>query len=236
MPAAARVWNDRYRDEIYDPFENDIGENSLQRFISELLRPQIEAHLAGTIGPTFVGADQYVGWDPDDGEKVLSPDVYVLPGVAPGEEFDFWRVWQTTIIPSFALEIVSKRKKKDYTEVPPLYADLGVEELIIFDPRYKRRRVGFRFQIYRWVKERGFVRVEATNDDRVRSRVLKCWIRAVGEGRTLRLRVALDPAGDELAPTVEERAEAKVAAAEARAAAAEAEIERLRAELKARRG
>jgi Uma2 family endonuclease len=237
MSTAARVWNDRYREEIYDPFENDMGENSLQRFISELLRPQIEEHLRETQGPTFVGADQYVGWDPDDAEKVLSPDVYVLPGIEPGEEFDFWRVWQTTIIPSFALEIVSKRKKKDYTEVPPLYGELGVPELIIFDPRYKRRRQGFRFQVYRQVPDRGFVRVEATQDDRVRSRALRCWIRAVGSGRSLRLRLAYDPRGDVLAPTIEERADKRVKEAEARAAKAEAELEQLRAELlRARQG
>ena len=164
------------------PVRGRHGENSLQRFISEHLRPLVEDYLRELRGPTFVGADQYVGWDPDDPEKVLAPDVYVLPGVAPGEDFEFWKVWQTGIVPSFALEIVSKRKKKDYTDVPPLYGELGVDELIIFDPRFKRRRAGLRFQVYRSVARRGFVRVEATNDDRVRSRVLGCWIRVVGDG------------------------------------------------------
>ena len=135
--AVARASNERYREATYDPFEDDMGENSLQRFISELFRPQVEDYLAERQGPTFVGADHYVGWDPDDGEKVLAPDVYVLPGVEPGVDFEFWKVWQTGIVPSFALEIVSKRKKKDYTEIPPLYGELGVEELFIFDPRFK---------------------------------------------------------------------------------------------------
>jgi Uma2 family endonuclease len=146
MSSAARVLPSRYREASYDPFEDDMGENSLQRFISELLRPLIEAHMQAH-GPSFVGADQYVGWDPDDGEKVLAPDMDVLSGVAPGEDFEFWKVWQTGIAPSFALEIVSKRKKKDDTLVPPLYAELGVEELVIFDPRFQRRREGLRFQV-----------------------------------------------------------------------------------------
>jgi Uma2 family endonuclease len=243
MTSAARVWDERYVDESYDPFENDMGEDSLQRFISELLRPLIEEHLAATVGPVFVGADQYVGWDPEDGEKVLSPDVYVLPGVQPGEVFTFWKVWQTGIVPSFALEIVSERKKKDYTEVPPFYADLGVEELVIFDPRHQRRRGGLRFQVWRSVPERGFVRVEATNGDRVRSEVLGCWLRAVGEGRAVRLRPALGPAGDALVPTAREKADAAIAAAKGQVdaakgevAAAHAEIERLRAELAKRGG
>jgi Uma2 family endonuclease len=250
MSSAARVLHEPYREAVYDPFEDDMGENSLQRFVSEQFRPLVEAHVQEQHGPTFVGADQYVGWDPDDAEKVLAPDVYVLPGVAPGEEFDFWKVWQTGIVPSFALEIVSKRKKKDYTEVPPLYADLGVEELVIFDPRFKRRRrEGFRFQVYRKVARRGFVRVDATNDDRVRSQVLGAWIRVVGEGKAQRLRLAGEPAGDALLPTAtekekagREKAEAERQEAEAERQKekagrekAEAEIARLRAEL-ARRG
>jgi Uma2 family endonuclease len=211
MSSAARVLRDPHREASYDPFENDMGENSLQRFISELLRPLIEAYLAEKRGPTFVGADQYIGWDPDDGEKVLSPDVYVLPGVEPGEEFEFWKVWQTGIVPSFALEIVSKRKKKDYKEVPPLYGELGIDELIIFDPRYQRRRQGHRFQVYRQVEGRGFVRVEATNDDRVRSEVLGAWVRCLGEGKAQRLRLATDPRGEAFVPTAMEKAEAEIA-------------------------
>jgi Uma2 family endonuclease len=212
--AVARASNERYREASYDPFENDMGENSLQRFISELFRPLVEEYLAERQGPTFVGADQYVGWDPDDGEKVLAPDVYVLPGVEPGADFEFWKVWQTEIVPSFALEIVSKRKKKDYTEVPPLYDELGVGELVIFDPRYKRRRrEAYRFQVYRRIERRGFVRVEATNADRVRSRVLGCWIRCLGEGEKQRLRLAEGLAGDVLVPTATERS-AKAALAE----------------------
>src|SRR5262249_33143315 len=160
------------REATYDPFEDDMGEGSLQRFISEELRPQIEQQVAARQGPTFVGADQYVGWDPDDAEKVLAPDIYVLPGVAPGEGFDFWKVWQTGVVPSFALEIVSTRKKKDYIDVPPLYGELGVQELIIFDPRFKRRRSGVRFQVYRRSAKGKFACVEATNADRVRSHVL----------------------------------------------------------------
>jgi Uma2 family endonuclease len=237
MPsAAARVSSEPYREATYDPFEDDMGESSLQRFISEQLRPEVEELLGEQRGPTFVGADQYIGWDPDDGEKVLVPDVYILPGVEPGADFEFWKVWQTGIVPSFALEIVSTRKKKDYVTVPPLYGELGVEELVIFDPRSLSRA---RFQVYRHVERRGFVRVEATDADRVRSRVLGCWLRVVGEGRTQRLRLlAFDPSGDALRPTARERTEAhaaaeasKTAQAEARAAQAEAEIERLRAEL-----
>ena len=214
MATAARVSPEPYREASYDPFEDDMGESSHQRFISELFRPEAEACMAERGGPTFVGADQYIGWDPDDGEKVLAPDVYVLPGVEPGVDFEFWKVWQTGIVPSFALEIVSKRKKKDYTEVPPLYDELGVDELVIFDPRYKRRRrEAYRFQVYRRVEGRGFVRIEATNANRVRSRTFGCWIRCVGRRGEQRLRLARGLAGDALVPTAREKAEARAAEA-----------------------
>jgi Uma2 family endonuclease len=232
MTVAARVVGARrpgagvrvFREATFDPFEDDMGEGSLQRFISEDFRPTLEAHVGEQLGPTFVGADQYIAWDPDDKEKVLSPDIYVLPGVPPGEDFDYWRVWQTGIVPSFALEIVSKRKKKDYKQVPPLYGELGVDELVIFDPRFKTRRPGFRFQVYRRDDRGGFALVEETNADRVRSSVLKCWTRAMGEGKGQRLRLATDPAGDVLIPTAAEKAAAENAAAAAEIAALRAQL------------
>jgi Uma2 family endonuclease len=207
----------------FDPFENDMGEGSLQRFISEALRPQIERLIAAETEPTFVGADQYVGWHPDDPTKVVAPDVYVLPGVAPGEEFEFWKVWQTGIVPSFALEIVSKRKPKDYVDAPKRYADLGVKELMIFDPR--PRKSGVRWQVYRRVARRGFVKVETTDADRVRSKVLGCWLRMVGTGKMLRIRLASDPHGDDLVPTAEEAERAKAVAERAKADAARAKAD-----------
>jgi hypothetical protein len=234
-PAQRRV--QRLVEASFDPFENDMGEGSLQRFVSEALRPQIERLLREQGEPTFVGADQYVGWHPNDPQKVVAPDVYVLPGVAPGEEFLFWKVWQTGIVPSFALEIVSKRKPKDYVNAPERYADLGVEELVIFDPR--PRRAGIRWQVYRKVRRRGFVKVETTNDDRVRSKVLGCWLRAVGTGKHLRIRLAADPRGEDLVLTAEEaeraradteRANAEVERARADAERANAEVERARAD------
>ena len=74
---------DPYIEASFDPFEENLGEGSLQRFLSEELRPEIDRLLRERGTPTFVGADQYVGWHPDDRRKVVAPDVYLLPGVAP---------------------------------------------------------------------------------------------------------------------------------------------------------
>jgi hypothetical protein len=48
-----------------------------------------------------------------------------------------------------------------------------------------------RFRVFRRLKQRGLVLVEATNDDRVRVAALDCWLRSIGEGGAARLRVAL---------------------------------------------
>jgi Uma2 family endonuclease len=239
MATAVPLLFDPHLEATYDPFEENMGEGSLQRFISEALRLAVERLYLERGESAFVGADQYVGLDPYDRKSVVAPDVYVLPGVAPGEDFDFWKVWQTGIVPSFVFEIVSSRKGKDYVDAPQRYAALGVPELIILDPRYKRRRGGgFQWQVYRPQAKRGFVRVEATNEDRVRSSVLGCWVRAVGTGKLLRARLATGPRGDELIPTATEAAQAMIDAAQAMATAeraarkeAEAEIASLRAQI-----
>ncbi len=103
---------------------------------------------------------------------------------------------------------------------------MGVQELVIFDPEYRNAPSDrLLFQVYRRLPKRGLVRVEATNDDRVRSRVLGCHLRAVGTDLdTVRLRHGI---GDVLFPTAEEAE----CAAQAGRVAAEAEIAQLRAEI-----
>src|SRR5207249_4093963 len=80
---------------------------------------------------------------------------------------------------------------------PVRYEALGVDELVIFDPDAAERNEGFRWQVFRRLKRRGFVCVERTNADRISSRVLGCWLRAVGEDQELRLRLGTGPAGVE---------------------------------------
>jgi hypothetical protein len=211
------------------PSDDHMGEGSLQRFISDLLRLQLEAYFAALGQVVFVGANQFIYWRQFDPSRKLAPDVFVLPGVRPGIKLDSWKVWEGGIAPKFALEIVSQDWEKDYRDAPGSYAELGVRELVIFDPEWASRpHERLRWQVYRRLARRGFVRVETGHGDRVRSKALGCWLRAVGEDLdSLRLRVATGPQGDTLLPTAEE---ALAAEREARALA-EAELRRLRAEL-----
>lgn len=205
----------RYDPTIY-PVEEKLGEDILQRWIAELLRPLLERWLKERGIQALVGADQFIYWKQHDPHKRVSPDVYVLPGVSPATRVRIWKLWETRIPPSFCLEVVSRDWEKDYCEAPSRYDECGAEELVIFDPDWQQRSEGLRWQIYRRVSRRGFIRVETTNADRVRARTIGAWLRAVGEGESTRIRIATGPRGDEIFPTAEEAALARVAELEAK--------------------
>jgi hypothetical protein len=199
---------------------------------------QIEAYLASLGQTAFVGANQFVYWRQFDPSRKLAPDVFVLPGVRPGIKIDSWQVWnEGGIVPTFALEVVSQDWLKDYRDAPEPYAELGVRELVIFDPEWAERpSERLRWQVYRRLARRGFVRVEANNEDRVRSKVLGCWLRAVGNDLdSLRLRLATGPQGEVLVPTPDEAraAEAKARALAEQKLGAEAEARVAEAEARA---
>ena len=208
-------------DPTFYPVEEKVGQDTLQMLILEQLRPLTERWYEIRGKPTFVGQDQFVYYKRRYPKKVVAPDLYVLPGVPPGRRVKSWKVWETGIVPSFALEVVSSEDpRKDYEEVTLRYAELGVHELILFDPDHELGADRVRWQRYRKLKVRGFVKVEASNADRIRSRVLGCFLRVVGSGNAARLRLGTGPTGDDLVPT---EAEAERAAKEAERAAKEAE-------------
>jgi hypothetical protein len=69
-----------------------------------------------------------------------------------------------------------------------------------------------RWQVFRRTSKRGLVRVDVSNGDRVKSRVLKAWLRAVGSGDAVRIRIAEGERGDQLFPAeAEAEREAKEA-------------------------
>ncbi|MFO0554330.1 MAG: Uma2 family endonuclease [Polyangiaceae bacterium] len=188
------------------PVEEKVGEDLLQRLIIEVLRPLVERWLTDRGVTGLTGADQFIYFKRGDVRKRVAPDVFVLPGVRPGRRVRSWKTWEEGVAPSFALEVVSLDVDKDYVDAPALYRELGVEELIIFDPDFEAEPHRYRFQVYRFGKSRRVVR-QVTNEDRVRSKTLSCWVRATGVGETTRLRLATGTHGDELVLTDAERAE-----------------------------
>lgn len=202
------------------PVEERMGEDFLQRLIVELLRPLLQRWMDERGETALVGADQFIYWKQHSPVSRVAPDIYVLPGVAPGTLIPSWKTWQTNVVPSFALEVASRDWEKDYVEGPARYAELGVGELVVFDPGWEQHPDRVRFQVLRRLGGRPLALIDRSNADRVRSTALGGWLRAVGQGVDTRLRIARDPSGDDLFPTAEE---AERAAREAERAAKEAE-------------
>jgi hypothetical protein len=207
--------------------EDEVGEHEIQTYILELLRPLLERYFRERGVHAHVGSDQYLYWTRHDPRACMAPDVYVLPGVDQDIAIDVWKVWERGgIVPSLVVEIVGSDPRKDYEESPRRCAELGVDELVVFDPFFSAERA--RFRVYR---RRGdaFVLALSTDDDRVWSVVLDAFLRVVGEGAALRMRVAVGDAGDELFPSGEE---AERAEKDGERVAKEAALERI-AELEA---
>lgn len=217
------------------PETDEMGEHETQFNIATFLVPLLASFLARQGRVARVAGNQFWYFEQGKPARCRAPDVYVVDGVARTDpERATWLTWEGHR-PAFALEVVSAKWKKDYDEAPDDYDAMRAKEVVVFDPgappRHARR---VRWQVFRRVRGRGFVRVFAGDGDRVQSRELGCWIRLVTLDGHPRLRVAMGPHGDELLPTAEETADAERAAKEAeraRADAAEAEVARLRAEL-----
>ena len=198
-------------DPTHYPVDDDMGEGVLHRLIVELLRPLVAEWLAKRGVTAFVGASQFIYWVQYEPTASVAPDVYVLPSVEPSAVFGCWKVWETGIVPSFALEVVSRDVTKDYEIGPRRYEALGVRELVVFDPEHHLSPERARWQLFRR-RGRGpsarLALAEATNRDRVRSPTLGCFLRSVGDGARLRVRIATGARGERLLPTPAEVAEA----------------------------
>ena len=91
----------------------------------------------------FVGADQFLYWDPaydpraKRGNPPMAPDVYVACGVA-NRHRNSYVVWEEGKPPDFVLEVASpSSRKRDAREKPGIYAKIGVPEFFLYDPEGK---------------------------------------------------------------------------------------------------
>ena len=80
-------------------------------------------------------ADMLLLVDRDEGRAAVVPDLMVALDVEPGDRLSY-KVWQETKAPDLVLEVLSAETwETDVLHKPGLYADLGVREYWIFDPR-----------------------------------------------------------------------------------------------------
>ncbi len=211
--------------------EEDMGQSPTSDVVIKLIEDSL-AQLFRQRGlrDRFIGRDQFFGWRPDHPLVRVSPDVHVFPFVPTPPYPDSWQTWREGHAPPWvAFEIVSQDWRKDYELNPAKYAQLGSQELIIFDPKPRGGRA-IPLQVYRRTDD-GLLVQTASGDGPVYSDALEIWLHAVERPGSVVLRLAYDEAGQQLVPT---SLEASDQAREAEERAREAEERAREAEEQAR--
>lgn len=251
-----------------DGMAESLLQHLIIEFLRPLIERYINAVLAGTMSKSktnaghktlrkhkrfCVGSDQLWYYEQNDPKKCVAPDVYVLAGEEQHAERRSVKLWELSGSPLFALEIVGQNKEKDYRDSPEKFALTGVQELVVYDPEVsvlvaatpKRdaatsSSIRYRWQVWRRSVKNAWARVEATNDDRVYSQSLCCWLFVHGAATERKLRIGTGERGEQVffteaeAQTHRAETEAQRAETEAqRALRAEGEIAKLRERLRA---
>jgi hypothetical protein len=199
--------------------ENTV-ENTLQRWMAESLASSLKRYLAEvyrgalaqsprhaalrTQGPFFVSGDHFWFYRKGDPNTHVAPDVYAISGVDPERAPRTWKLWELRNLPLFALEIVSDDVARDYDDAPAAYRHTGVQELVVFDPEAPStddntsERARVRWQIWRRESNGQWGGPIVSDEDRVESAALGCWLRLVGKNDTRRICIALGTDGEAL--------------------------------------
>jgi Uma2 family endonuclease len=188
-----------------------------------LIRTFLFQLLRDALGPDHsLGCDQFVYWLPTNPRRCLAPDVFVKLGV-PDSLFGTWKTWHHGA-PDLALECVSPNEGDgmEWSEKLARYAELGVQELVRFDPEEPE---GHRLRVWDRIDE-DLVEREVV-DDRTPCLTLG-WTWVVCRVESLPVGLRFKDANGDLVPTRDEAARAREEAATARVEELEAEVRRLR--------
>ena len=187
--------------------EDDEGQSPEHDDAINLLRNLVARHLNQRGVASRVGHDAFFAWVPDHPKVQVSPDIYIVddaPEPLP-KRFETWQPGHRP--PRFALEVVSEDWRKDCVQAPQKYAQLGVRELVIFDPDSRRAPPSHKrvlFQVFRRMADGMLVQV-AQGDGPVYLAEVDAWLVAIA-GRRLQARLATDAAGQDLIATDAEAA------------------------------
>jgi Uma2 family endonuclease len=174
-----------------------------------------------------IGCDQFVYWDPSNPRVCLSPDAFVRFGPK-DEHFRSWKVWERGV-PEVAVEIISESEGElSWDEKLDRYRQLGISELVRFDPESPEQA------LRTWDSLGGVLVERRLAEPSSRSRHLGgYWLPVKEPNGELTLRLSRDQHGLSLFPTLAEhnaqllRLEAQARQAEARARQAEAQARQL---------
>jgi Uma2 family endonuclease len=122
--------------ELVFPVEELVPESKRHLKLRTLLYQVLELAFADRAA---IGSDQFVYWDATNPKRCLAPDVFVRFG-QPDSLFDSWKTWERGV-PEMALEIISDsdERDRDWDGKLSRYAQLGVTELVRFDPSASNR-------------------------------------------------------------------------------------------------
>jgi Uma2 family endonuclease len=209
---------------LHFPSEAEVPESKLHLELRTLLYQVLSYAFAAD---SSIGCDQFVYFDASNPRACLSPDAFVRLG-EPDSKFKSWKVWERGA-PQLAVEIVSA---SDAQEEPwdikfARYRQLGVAELVRFDPLSEEQRLRIWDRVENDLIERHLATPIAP------SKVLPgYWLERLHPEHGPSLRLSHDAEGSKLYPTEAEaqRAEAESQRAEAESQRAEAESQRAKAE------
>ena len=205
----------------------------LRTFLFRLLR--------FALGPAHrVGSEQFLYWNAGDARRCLAPDAVVRLHVADAS-FKTWKTWEDGGVPDLAVEIVSDSDRRQWSEKLADYRELGVKELVRFDPA---AGPGARIRVWDRVREEDFVERVVTGDATPSVTLGLHWVVSQVESEAIGLRLADDegrlvevPEEAEkraraIAEARGEEARARAEGAEARAEGAEARVRQLEEQLR----
>ncbi|MGB5592552.1 MAG: Uma2 family endonuclease [Crocosphaera sp.] len=120
-------------------------DNELQDLIPHLLQ-SILALIWSQRQDWYFGVDMGIYYDPN--EAAIVPDGFLSVGVPRIIDEDLrlsYVLWEEQVIPLMTLEIVSQKRRKEYTQKKDFYREMGVLYYVIYNPLRKRKP---RLEIY----------------------------------------------------------------------------------------
>ena len=84
---------------------------------------------------TLVASNMFIYYEPDDNNKSVAPDVYVIPGVVNAPQRRSYFMWVERRVPVFVVEVLSRGTyANDLGFKWELYQSWGVAEYWLYDP------------------------------------------------------------------------------------------------------
>ncbi|MBZ8180212.1 Uma2 family endonuclease [Oscillatoria salina] len=126
-------------------------DNELQDMIPGLLKAII-ALLWADRWDWFFGVDMGIYYDPE--KPAIVPDGFLSIGV---ERFIdeglrlSYVLWEERVLPILVLEVVSQKRRGEYTSKKQMYADLGILYYVVYNPLRKRKQP---LEVYRLVEKK----------------------------------------------------------------------------------